>query len=230
MVTMASNHDESSALRHNVELDLERSRRNTSTGDIQELCLATKEQSNRQNLDADIVESIEPLSMEDNCRADHDHSDPTITISSTSKLAGRTVAPFLAKHIPEQYAPFGPPQTTSISRKDPNTKYCYRHRPDSKCRRTADEPTMENLQRVRHTIYPSPLTSHPSYGPRTSTNMIPGTRDLVAIRSTRYLSCLDTLLRCTIETSKPHASGHLIAMLLSTIILPLLRCQESHSN
>ncbi|KAF7903844.1 uncharacterized protein EAE98_006191 [Botrytis deweyae] len=152
MVTMASNHDESSALRHNVELDLERSRRNTSTGDIQELCLATKAQSNRENLDTDIVESIEPLSMEDNCRADHDHSDPTITISSTSKLAGQTVAPFLAKHIPEQYAPFGPPQTTSISRKDPNTKYCYRHRPDSKCRRTADEPTMENLQRELETL------------------------------------------------------------------------------
>ncbi|TGO33687.1 hypothetical protein BHYA_0232g00140 [Botrytis hyacinthi] len=152
MVTMASNHDESSALRHNVELDLERSRRNTSTGDIQELCLATKEQSNRENLDTDIVESIEPLSMEDNCRADHDHSDPTITISSTSKLAGQTVAPFLAKHIPVQYAPFGPPQATSISRKDPNTKYCYRHRPDSKCRRTADEPTMENLQRELETL------------------------------------------------------------------------------
>lgn len=161
MVTMASNHDESSALRHNVELDLERSRKNTSTGDIRELCLASKEPSNRESLDTDIVESIAPLSMEDNCRADHDHSDPTITISSTSKLAGQTVAPFLAKHIPEQYAPFGPPQTTSLSRKDPNTKYCYRHRPDSKCRRTADEPTMENLQRVRHTIYPSHFTIPP---------------------------------------------------------------------
>ncbi|TEY33904.1 hypothetical protein BOTCAL_0654g00010 [Botryotinia calthae] len=152
MVTMASNHDESSALRHNVELDLERSRKNTSTGDNRELCLASKEPSNRENLDTDIVEFIEPLSMEDNCRADHDHSDPTITITSTSKLAGQTVAPFLAKHIPEQYAPFGPPQTTSISRKDPNTKYCYRHRPDPKCRRTADEPTMENLQRELETL------------------------------------------------------------------------------
>lgn len=166
MVSMASNHDDSLALRHNIELDLERSRKNTLIQDNQDLCLtATKEQTNRDNLEVDIVEHPEPLSMEDNCRADHDHSDPTITISSTSKLAGQTVAPFLAKHIPEQYAPLGPPQTTSSpSRKDPNTKYCYRHRPDSKCRRTADEPTMENLQRVRHTIYPSyphtPLTTN----------------------------------------------------------------------
>lgn len=86
----------------------------------------------------------------DNCD-DHHHvgSDPTITLSSSSKLAGQTVAPFLAKHIPEQYAPLGK-QTQPISslQKDPNTKYCYRHQPDSKCRRTADEPTMENLQRV----------------------------------------------------------------------------------
>jgi F-box and WD-40 domain protein MET30 len=85
----------------------------------------------------------------DNCDADHDGDDSTIAISSTSKLAGQSVAPFLARHIPEQYAPLGPtPQLKSNQEKDPNTKYCYRHRPDSKCRRTADEPTMENLQRV----------------------------------------------------------------------------------
>ena len=30
----------------------------------------------------------------------------------------------------------------------PNTKYCYRHRPDLKCRRQADEPSMEQLQQV----------------------------------------------------------------------------------
>lgn len=155
MVSMASHHDDTLALRHNVEKDLERSRKNTSReDDNRELCLATKQQANRDSLESDILESGEPLSTEDNCRADHDHSDPTIAISSTSKLAGQTVAPFLAKHIPEQYAPPGHPQSSSISRKDPNTKYCYRHRPDSKCRRTADEPTMENLQRVRPTDVP----------------------------------------------------------------------------
>lgn len=84
----------------------------------------------------------------DNC--DHDDQIPSISISSTSKMAGQTVAPFLARHIPKQYAPLGSQRSTSDdSQKDPNTKFCYRHRPDVKCRRTADEPSMDNLQRVR---------------------------------------------------------------------------------
>ncbi|KAL8946864.1 MAG: hypothetical protein Q9222_006792 [Ikaeria aurantiellina] len=45
-----------------------------------------------------------------------------ITISASSRLAGQTVAPFLAKHIPNQ------------------------HRPDLKCRRQVDEPSMDQLQ------------------------------------------------------------------------------------
>ena len=99
------------------------------------------------------TEAGEPPSQ-DNCDTQHDASDPRIALSSKGKLAGQTVAPFLAKHIPEQYAPLGlqPNPTATLlnapNKKDPNTKYCYRHRPDSKCRRTADEPTMENLQRV----------------------------------------------------------------------------------
>jgi F-box/WD-40 domain protein MET30 len=97
----------------------------------------------------DDIEAGEPPTQ-DNCDANHnDEFDPIITISSTSKMAGQTVAPFLAKHIPDQYAPLPKTQPTATSQTDPNTKYCYRHRPDSKCRRTADEPTMENLQNVR---------------------------------------------------------------------------------
>jgi F-box/WD-40 domain protein MET30 len=83
----------------------------------------------------------------DSCDKNHDPLDATITISLTSKQAEKTVAPFLAKHIPEQYAPMGS-RPAPEARKDPNTRYCYRHRPDAKCRRTADEPTMEILQRV----------------------------------------------------------------------------------
>ncbi|RDW65563.1 E3 ubiquitin ligase complex SCF subunit sconB [Coleophoma crateriformis] len=82
----------------------------------------------------------------DNCGGKHGAEDAAISISSTSKLAGKTVAPFLAKHIPEQYAAMGPVKPTATSKRNPNTKYCYRHRPDSLCRRTADEPTMEKLQ------------------------------------------------------------------------------------
>lgn len=76
--------------------------------------------------------------------------DANITISSTSKLAGQTVAPFLAKHIPDQYAPLGVPgNSNGATVKDSNTKYCYRHRPDLKCRRQANEPSMDQLQHVK---------------------------------------------------------------------------------
>ena len=75
--------------------------------------------------------------------------ETNIGISATSKLAGQTVAPFLARHIPEQYAPLGgPTQLKDPANKKPNTKYCYRHRPDLKCRRQADEPSMDQLQHV----------------------------------------------------------------------------------
>lgn len=85
---------------------------------------------------------------QDHCDDRVMQTDPSPSVVSTKRFAGQTVAPFLARHIPEQYAPMGIAPQLSTSRKDPNTKYCYRHRPDSKCRRTADEPTMENLQWV----------------------------------------------------------------------------------
>ena len=66
------------------------------------------------------------------------------------RVAGQTVAPFLAKHIPDQYAPLGiHDETRTLPEGSSNTKYCYRHRPDLKCRRQADEPSMEQLQKVR---------------------------------------------------------------------------------
>ena len=82
---------------------------------------------------------------QDACQDAHDN----ISISATSKQAGETVAPFLAKHIPEQYAPVGGLDVSANAKmKDPNTKYCYRHRPDLKCRRQANEPSMDQLQHV----------------------------------------------------------------------------------
>ena len=79
----------------------------------------------------------------DVCQDDH----AKITLSASSKHAGQTVAPFLAKHIPEQYAPGGGVDASGKARmKDPDTKFCYRHRPDLKCRRQANEPSMEQLQ------------------------------------------------------------------------------------
>ncbi len=78
--------------------------------------------------------------------ADHHEEEAITRISSTSKVAGKAVAPFLAKHIPAAYAPTGSKPTESTLR-DPSTKFCYRHRPDLKCRRTADEPSMDMLQK-----------------------------------------------------------------------------------
>ncbi|KAJ9633427.1 uncharacterized protein PV06_06777 [Exophiala oligosperma] len=88
----------------------------------------------------------------------HDHApdgskDKSITIASTAKHARQTVAPFLAKHIPSQYAPLGKDdKAVGETRKDPNTKFCYRHRPDMLCRRQADEPSMDKLQQDLDTL------------------------------------------------------------------------------
>lgn len=79
--------------------------------------------------------------------------DKNVSMSVTPRLVGNTVAPFLAKHAPSQYAPLGEPNKPQNSTADNapslNTKYCYRHRPDLKCRRQADEPSMDQLQHVR---------------------------------------------------------------------------------
>ena len=92
-----------------------------------------------------------------NCDEVQDDEDSVGAISSTAAAAGQTIAPFLAKHIPQQYAPLGFPER-ALDQTDPNTKYCYRHRPGLKCRRTADEPSMENLQRV--CIFLTSIDSH----------------------------------------------------------------------
>ncbi|KAM7183934.1 hypothetical protein V8F33_013284 [Rhypophila sp. PSN 637] len=65
----------------------------------------------------------------------------------SSSLIGKTVTPFLKEHIPSIYAPIGKLQNEEAAReKEPNTRYCYRHRPDSKCRRAADEAKMIMIQ------------------------------------------------------------------------------------
>lgn len=73
--------------------------------------------------------------------------DANISILSSDEQASQTVTPFLQQHIPQQYDPLGgesQPQQMDGS----NTRFCYRHRPDLKCRRQADEPSMEQLQTV----------------------------------------------------------------------------------
>jgi hypothetical protein len=73
-----------------------------------------------------------------------------LTRPSTLKMVEGTVAPFLARHIPEQYAPLGSQSSSSgpMEKDYSNSRYCYRHHPDLKCRRRADEPSMDQLQKV----------------------------------------------------------------------------------
>ena len=67
-----------------------------------------------------------------------------IAISSS----GKTVTPFLTEHIPRTYNPMSGQSMDNMQ--ESNTKYCNRHRPDRKCRRQANEPSMEQLQTVSH--------------------------------------------------------------------------------
>ncbi|KJZ74962.1 Putative E3 ubiquitin ligase complex SCF subunit scon-2 [Hirsutella minnesotensis 3608] len=89
----------------------------------------------------------------DNCdRRRPQEEDNTRLKKMASTLVGKAVSPFLKEHIPGLYAPIGKgtfedvPVDSSSRSKDPNTRYCYRHRPDSKCRRAADETKMGFIQ------------------------------------------------------------------------------------
>jgi hypothetical protein len=66
---------------------------------------------------------------------------------AASDAASRNVAPFLAKHIPTTYS--NQLSSSTLPAGMESKKYCNRHRPDVKCRRQANEPTMEELQNVR---------------------------------------------------------------------------------
>lgn len=96
-----------------------------------------------------LKKNVSATKPEHPCSPD-DHKDKSINIASTAKFADQAVAPFLTRHIPDQYAPLGSTNDPrrQLSR-DSNSKFCYRHRPDLLCRRQADEPSMDQLQRVR---------------------------------------------------------------------------------
>lgn len=88
----------------------------------------------------------------------------SIILEGQVESVKRDVAPFLSKHIPGQYNPQSATTPTkphnAVTPSSPsqnNNSYCYRHRPDVKCRRqAADERAMEELQKVRR----FPLSLH----------------------------------------------------------------------
>ncbi|KAI1634791.1 WD40 repeat-like protein [Biscogniauxia mediterranea] len=93
----------------------------------------------------------------DNCdRRRPEEAEGASRLPNASRLSiGQSVTPFLREHIPGSYAPLGKPDLPSmlqLKTKDPNSKYCYRHRPDSKCRRAADESKMALIQSELETL------------------------------------------------------------------------------
>lgn len=75
----------------------------------------------------------------------------------SSQLMSKTVTPFLKDHIPGLYSPMtkrGTIKDMEGRNKDPNSRYCYRHRPDSKCRRAADESKMVKIQQELENLKP----------------------------------------------------------------------------
>jgi F-box/WD-40 domain protein MET30 len=77
--------------------------------------------------------------------APDDRNDIAASLAALD-AASRNVAPFLAKHIPTTYAN---PTSSARPAGMESQKFCNRHRPDVKCRRQANEPTMDELQNVR---------------------------------------------------------------------------------
>ena len=72
----------------------------------------------------------------------------TNSSATTVPTAGSAV-PTLVRHIPDQYSSLSDQAwLQQPSHEMGNTSYCYRHHPDLKCRRQADESSMQSLQKV----------------------------------------------------------------------------------
>ncbi|KAI1805891.1 WD40 repeat-like protein [Daldinia bambusicola] len=97
--------------------------------------------------------SVKP--SRDNCdrKRPEDAEDGSRLPNVSRQAIGQTVTPFLREHIQGLYAPVGKPDLPSMRNvENPNSKYCYRHRPDSKCRRAADESKMALIQSELETL------------------------------------------------------------------------------
>lgn len=86
-------------------------------------------------------------------RPEEESEDKSRLANMPSTLVGQAVTPFLKEHVPNLYAPVSKIEASysrdsSALQKNFNSKYCYRHRPDSKCRKAADEDKMAMIQTV----------------------------------------------------------------------------------
>lgn len=94
-----------------------------------------------------------------NCdrRRPEEMDDRSRLVNMPSNLANQAVTPYLKEHVPTLYAPVSKIDVSQTHDHDHdhdsfsqnfNSKYCYRHRPDLKCRKTADEDKMAMIQSV----------------------------------------------------------------------------------
>lgn len=84
--------------------------------------------------------------------ASHESKAKETTSETLAELAKQNVAPFLTKYHPRQYAPLSSEDGTPSIPRAVNAGYCYRHQPDSKCNRQADEQSMRQLQQELETL------------------------------------------------------------------------------
>ncbi|KAJ5613325.1 hypothetical protein N7510_006519 [Penicillium lagena] len=69
-----------------------------------------------------------------------------------AELAKQNVTPFLEKYNPRQFTPLHSEAGTPSGSRPRNASFCYRHQPDSACRRQADEVSMGQLQKELETL------------------------------------------------------------------------------
>ncbi|KAM5485640.1 hypothetical protein McanCB56680_001942 [Microsporum canis] len=96
--------------------------------------------------------ALEPKSLFNSTSTESSITSSSSTTTTTSSSS--SIAPFLAKHIRDQHASRNrfAPADSSLPRRKADSKYCYRHRPDLKYRRQADEPTVDQMQRDLSTL------------------------------------------------------------------------------
>lgn len=100
-----------------------------------------------------IQDLVDSVAKQGNSTAVSNSSLADTPVSQTlADAAQKKVAPFLARHQPRQYAPFSAEDGTPSIPRSVNAGYCYRHKPDSKCTRQADEQSMRQLQQELETL------------------------------------------------------------------------------
>jgi hypothetical protein len=152
----------------------------------------------------------------DRRRPEEEQEDKSRLVNMSSSLAGKTVTPFLREHVPSLYAPVSKIESAYPNepsrQKEYNSKYCYRHRPDSKCRKAADENKMAMIQSVCRSVCLLICMRGPRSTNLTDTGI--GTRKAPPGGPTSYHTRLESLFCCTVKAQRVDDPGYSIFVLL----------------